>query len=270
VWALGKKDKVPSLTEGELDDRLRVKFPAPEYAYFSGVRNATGYTHFARTIDGLAMGLWPSRGLELIGFELKSSRSDWLREKKDPKKAHDIAKYCDRWYLVIGEVEIVQAGELPPNWGLVIPHQKGLKILTEAPKLTAQDWNRGFLASLIRCVSENYIHRSEIQEAIKKAADDEKGRRRYELDSLKKKVEEFEKASGVSITSWDSGQVGEAVKFLRAHGLDFHVAGMRSLRDHAKRVFESMEYALSKEGISGKPEGSGEGSTADRPERPVA
>jgi hypothetical protein len=266
VWVLAKEKTLP-LTEGELDARLKVKFPAPEYAYFSGVRNATGFARreTARTIDGMAIGLWPSRGLELMGFELKSSRGDWLREKKDPAKAHDIAKYCDRWYLVVGRDDIVQAGELPPNWGLIIPHQKGLKILTEAPALAPQAWDRPFLASLVRSISESYIHRSEIQGAIKKAADDAKAGRQYEFDRLKEKVEEFEKASGLKISdAWDAGSIGEAVKFLRDHGLDFHLAGLKSLRDHAKRIYESAEYALSKEGISGKPAGSEAGPAPDR------
>jgi hypothetical protein len=267
-----EKEKFAPLTEFALDERLRVKYPSPEYAYFSAVRNGTGFVrHTVRTIDGMAIGLWPSRGLELIGFELKSSRGDWLREKKDPAKAHDMAKYCDRWYLVAGRDDIVLAGELPIKWGLIVPHQKGLKIVTEAPVLESSAWDRLFLASLVRSISENYIHRSEIQEALKKAADDEKGRRQYELDRLKEKVEEFEKASGIKISdAWDAGYIGEAVKFLRDHGLDFHIAGLKSLRDNAKRVYESVEYALSKEGISGKPEpgseaGSKEGSATDRP-----
>jgi hypothetical protein len=262
-----KKEKALPLTEGEMDERLRVKFPSPEYAYFSGVRNGTGFVRrTARTIDGMAISLWPSRGIELIGFELKSSRGDWLREKKDPAKAHDIAKYCDRWYLVAGRDDIVQEGELPAAWGLIIPHQKGLKILKEAPILTPQAWDRLFLASLVRSIGESYIHRSEIQEAIKKAAEDEKGRRSYELNTLKERVAEFEKASGVSLAdAWDAGHIGEAVKFLRDHGLDFHVAGMKSLRDHAKQIYESAEYALSKEGISGKPAaGSEEGTPPNR------
>jgi len=32
------------------------------------------------------MDLWPSGGLEIHGHEVKVSRSDWLRELKEPEK----------------------------------------------------------------------------------------------------------------------------------------------------------------------------------------
>jgi len=44
--------------------------------------------------------LWPSRGLHLMGFEIKAGRGDWLRELKDPGKAEGIAAYCDQWWVV--------------------------------------------------------------------------------------------------------------------------------------------------------------------------
>jgi hypothetical protein len=46
---------------------------------------SSGWSRESRA-DAIARHLWPSQGLELIGFELKVSRSDWLREIKDPYK----------------------------------------------------------------------------------------------------------------------------------------------------------------------------------------
>ena len=65
---------------------LARKFCAPEYALFYEVANATG-SAATRSADAIAMGLWPSRGLYLQGFEIKVSRSDWLSELKNPAKA---------------------------------------------------------------------------------------------------------------------------------------------------------------------------------------
>lgn len=56
---------------------------------------------------------------EILGFEVKVSRSDWLSELKKPEKADSLARYCDRWYLVISDPKIVKDGELPPTWGLL-------------------------------------------------------------------------------------------------------------------------------------------------------
>ena len=88
----------------ELLLKLSNKFPSPQYAFLSQVRNQTGYGNLSdgiRTADAMALGLWPSRGNYLHGFELKVSRSDWLNELKDPAKAEAIAKYCDMFSLVI-------------------------------------------------------------------------------------------------------------------------------------------------------------------------
>jgi hypothetical protein len=46
------------------------------------------------------MGLWPSRGLKLMGFEIKAGRGDWLGELRNPRKAESIARFCDQWWVV--------------------------------------------------------------------------------------------------------------------------------------------------------------------------
>ena len=65
-------------TQDELIEKLSRKYRPPEWAFLVQVKNGVGWTRKDRTADALAMSLWPSRGLELHGFELKSRRSDWL------------------------------------------------------------------------------------------------------------------------------------------------------------------------------------------------
>jgi hypothetical protein len=43
------------------------------------VGDATG-ADVGRHADVVVMGLWPSRGLKLMGFEIKAGRGDWLGE----------------------------------------------------------------------------------------------------------------------------------------------------------------------------------------------
>ena len=64
-------------TESDLTDALKARFCLPAWAFFPAVRNAAGFDA-NRTADGIAMSLWPSRGLEVYGFEIKVSRGDWL------------------------------------------------------------------------------------------------------------------------------------------------------------------------------------------------
>jgi hypothetical protein len=58
---------------------LAKKYPAPEYATFFEVRDAAGFDS-KRSADVITVATWPSRGLAIHGFEVKCSRSDWLRE----------------------------------------------------------------------------------------------------------------------------------------------------------------------------------------------
>ncbi len=99
----------------DLHSLLEQKFQRPEWAIVREVGNATGIT-CNRHADALALNLWPSRGMELHGFELKLSRGDWKRELDNPAKAESILRFCDRWWIVAGDAKIVLPGELPPTW----------------------------------------------------------------------------------------------------------------------------------------------------------
>jgi hypothetical protein len=59
------------MTEFELFQALRPLYPAREYALLPQVANGTG-AGSKRHCDALALSLWPSRGLYLTGFEMKS------------------------------------------------------------------------------------------------------------------------------------------------------------------------------------------------------
>lgn len=100
-------------SEAQLFQLLRGRYPAESYALFSQVRNSIGFVRHARYADALALGLWQSRGLLLYGFEIKSTRSDWLRELKDPEKQElGVLQYCDHWYLVTDEKVVHLAQQL--------------------------------------------------------------------------------------------------------------------------------------------------------------
>ncbi len=143
----------PPLCETQVTERLRTKY-SNGYAFFDHVRNSTGHARTVRTADALALGLWPSRGLELHGFEIKSHRSDLLRELKNPAKADEIARYCDYWWIVTGSPKVAKPGELPKPWGLMIPHGSGLKIAKPAELLEPQPLSRGLVAAIVRRLRE--------------------------------------------------------------------------------------------------------------------
>lgn len=216
-------------TEGEMLGLLRTRYTekagnGDAWAFIEKVRDAAGFDA-KRTIDAMAMSLWPSRGLTLHGFEVKCSRSDWLRELKDPSKAESFMRHLDRWWLVVADASIVAPGELPETWGLLVATGNRLVCKVEAPRLAAQPLPRGMLASLLRSACRV----AEVTPAeVRHAAEDASARaerawservERAEKDSekLRLQIQTFERESGVQLASWNgkddrAAQVGRALK----------------------------------------------------------
>lgn len=90
------------LTTDETMRALADMYKGSPWTFLPQVRSATGW-HRQRTADAIAMSVWPSRGLHLYGFEVKVSRSDWLKELRTPEKADEICAFCDFWYVVVGD-----------------------------------------------------------------------------------------------------------------------------------------------------------------------
>lgn len=75
-----------------------------------------------RTLDALVLDRYKVRGhREVHGFEVKVSRSDWLRELRDRTKAGAWEAYCHRFWLAVPDPDIVRPDELPPGWGMLAP-----------------------------------------------------------------------------------------------------------------------------------------------------
>lgn len=112
-----------------------------------------------RYADALAVGLWQSRGHQIIGFEIKVSRSDWVSELKNPAKVEEgVFRYCDHW-IVVAPPGIVRDGELPPTWGLMEVGAT-LRRKVAAPRLDAKPITREFFASLMRRGQESIDDRA--------------------------------------------------------------------------------------------------------------
>ncbi|HEU4754105.1 MAG TPA: hypothetical protein VFU47_13425 [Armatimonadota bacterium] len=198
----------------QVRERLKARYQEPQYAYFDEVRDAAGFSA-VRTLDGLAMGVWPSRGLTFLGFEIKVSRADWLRELKNPQKADGWWARVDRLYLVVGDAEIVKPGELPDGWGLIVPYRDGLKIAREPLQPAKLDWThaqRHFLASILRRLAEvqpdvvavSKARREGIEEG-RKAEQERRGQAlktlQEEHDALTARVAAFEEAAGLNLSA---------------------------------------------------------------------
>lgn len=218
-------------THRSVPELLRLRYPSDAYALFFEVRNATGFKG-DRAADAVVMSLYPSRGLEVMGFEFKASRSDWLRELKNPRKAEGVCRYCDRWWVVADEKGIVKPEELPKTWGLLVPSGDALRVASVAPLLEPVPLDRSFVGSLLReaqRASERPVEslREQIRNELWQA-DQEKRRRQAELAEergnarareLEGAIASFERASGINIRhQWSHPSIGKAVSLILENG----------------------------------------------------
>lgn len=239
------------MTSDDVIRLLRTRYAAPAWALVEQVGNATGYGT-SRHADALAMGLWPSRGLELLGFEVKVSRSDWTRELKNPEKAEPIAAYCDRWYIV-APAGIVPVSDIPPNWGLL--EAKGSKLFETKPaeRLTAKPLDRSFVAAILRRTMEQAPDvkareeiRSEIyatfQSEVNHSAKERAQRSFDALEELRQRVSAFEAETGISLEypiGWprpNGKKIGETVNLVLSGQFDQLLGQVTSIERTAHRI----------------------------------
>lgn len=136
-----------------------------EWAFLPQVADSTG-SGYGRTADAIALNCWPSRGMELHGFEIKTYRGDFKREMEKPEKAEAVAQYCDRWFLVVPESLKITPDDLPPTWGLFVMGEKPA-LAKPAAKLDAKPLTRAFIASVLRAAQkEGGIPTSEHQRLL--------------------------------------------------------------------------------------------------------
>jgi hypothetical protein len=241
----------------DVEKALRERFARPAWAFLAQVRNGTGWQRARpRTADAIAFSTWPSRGLELHGFEIKVDRGDVRRELSDPEKAEDFFRFCDRWWLAVADEKLVQDGELPPTWGLLILKAGKMVCKVEAPHLDAKPLDRIQVAAILRCVDEANVPAEEMDERVSKGIaeglDRQKGYLGRELESLREKVVAFEKASGIKIAEpWQAGEtIGEAVRLVLAHRHgDTHLALAR-LREEARNILVMLDAVACAAGVT--------------------
>jgi hypothetical protein len=113
-------------TSTELIALLRKKYNTDDIAngnhptlLFEQVANATGFDA-GRWIDAAVFEMWPSHGFTRRAFEVKISRSDFLRELNNPAKYQWCFKYFHEFWYVAPK-DVIQVEELPSGAGWLYP-----------------------------------------------------------------------------------------------------------------------------------------------------
>jgi len=142
-------------TSADVIKALRKRYDANGWLLFEQVSNGTG-GRASNWADAVAMSVWPSRGLEIHGFEVKVHRNDVLRELKRPDKAESVARYCDYWWMAVNSADLAKPEELPPAWGLLVPKAGKIHVAKPAHKLECKSVDRDFVAAMLRRAHECY------------------------------------------------------------------------------------------------------------------
>lgn len=243
------------MTEHVLTAMLKVRYPKPEWALLSQVRNGTGYTRrVTRTADAMALGLYPSRGIHLHGFEIKVSRADLKRELTEPDKAESICRFCEFWWIV-APAEVVSGMELPPTWGVLIPKDGKLVIQKQGPLLSPDPLDKPFIASLFRSAQECVAPQAEMDAAAsisrEKGYDEGlevgktiSGQLTKRIGDLESRIREFEDASGIRVAAWEGRNFREAMKFYQEGEVTGAMQKLESLADAAESIASRVRRIL--------------------------
>lgn len=122
------------------------------WVFLTEVRTQTGGWN-ENYIDALAFALWHSLKYERVAYEVKISRSGWLKELKKPTKCKVAMDYSHRfWFaLPIGIVEDRDLTLITDGCGVLEVHNDGeIKIRKRAERREASDMPITFIASLLR------------------------------------------------------------------------------------------------------------------------
>ena len=137
---------------------LRSYYDRKGYKLFEEVKRSSGYIKPERFADAIAVSLFPSNGISLTGFEIKTNRPDLLNDLRDLSKSDAFKQFCDYWILIIphNNYDEILTGkiQIPDDWGVWGWYSEGNRgggfIIKRKPKqLYPIPVDRYFLASLL-------------------------------------------------------------------------------------------------------------------------
>lgn len=116
------------------------------------VPDGTGM-YLGHWIDAVVFSLWESKGLFRSAFEVKVSRSDFIRELQNPLK-HQWALECFHEFWFVAPQDVIQVDELPPNIGWMCPRGSKLVIKRHAIRNPNPKLDDILLAAFMRAAAK--------------------------------------------------------------------------------------------------------------------
>jgi len=216
-----------------------------EWILATEVGNATGYGR-NRSLDAIGVNCFPSKGLEIHGFEVKASKSDLMTELQNPSKSRTFYKNLDFFSLVCPAV-IVDKEIIPRKWGIYTPNKDFTKLRCVRKPLPLHDeWSttldKDFTVALMRAFAVRGIGKEEAAEHGAKIAKEryqrkiesihleekrskERAQKRHDdfCEVFEERNKRFKEATGKSIDSFWDGAFTELIRtaaLLREVGIE--------------------------------------------------
>ncbi len=150
-----------------------------------------------RRADALWQGVTASAGHQLVGHEIKVSRSDVLVELADPTKADQWLRYCNRWWLVVAHPSLIEGLDLPPSWGVLAPpsgrRRRTCTVVQPAPELQPIEQGPALRAIATRLHWDGHNRGAELTRELAYA--------QREVERLRAQVRELEQLAPASSRS---------------------------------------------------------------------
>lgn len=155
----------------EIIDALYKYYRQRGYLCLHELRPGTGYSAggAAGGIDFWCMHQWPSERFTRVSIEIKVSRSDYLREKRDPRKQDSALRHSNLLYFA-APVGLISAWELRSDAGLIEVNDDGsVRELRPAPWRDVDRPSLSFFASVMRRL-EALRHEAEMRAMLQEVA----------------------------------------------------------------------------------------------------
>lgn len=240
------------VTAADICKALKNTYASPEWNISFEVGNGTG-SLCRRHADAIAVNMYPSRGYEIRGFEIKVSRSDLKHEIEQAEKAEEVAKYCDYWFLVVpkGLTDNIQ---IPLAWGIIEYNDGKLRIKKQAQELQKEPIKISFTAALLR--AQERLFESELSNKVAQIVADNKAsweksfnyqanQNKKDYEKIIKKVKEIKELSGIDLLYWTDAE-GEAKYIKLAKKLrkcDNLISNLDYAIDNADKLLETIKNA---------------------------
>ena len=246
------------ITAEDMEKHLANRYyDAREWVFLTQVHSSTGGA--SRIADAMAFNMYRSTGYEVLGFEIKVSRSDWLSEMKQMSKSNEIMEYCDKWFLVVSDASIVKDGELPKHWGLLVLKDDKLVLKVRPTPQKPKEMPMHFIASILRRgadevskIRSRHVHRDEIQDEIRKAEERgyERGRgyngkqTEENLKKLRENIIAFEESTGMKIEEWRGKEYMESLGRYVKVAMSLNNNGLRYEINHIESIIRSLGQSV--------------------------